>query len=58
MSRQEIAREQKRDQMLDQLIKKYGHESDPVLYFTKWAFSNIHNMEIYFETAMNWRFWE
>ena len=58
MSRSEIRMEQNREQMLDTLISKYGFESEPVLYFTKWAWDNIHNMQIYFETAMNWHFWD
>lgn len=58
MSRKEIERENKREQMLNTLINKYGFESEPVLYFAKWAWDNINNMQIYFETAMNWHFWD
>lgn len=58
MSRSEIRMEQNREQMLNILISKYGFESEPVLYFAKYAWSNIYNMQIYFETAINWHFWD
>ena len=58
MSRSEIRMEQNREQMLNTLISKYGFESEPVLYFAKYAWSNIYNIGIYFETAMNWHFWD
>lgn len=56
MSRREIAMEQRREQMLNTLIKKYGFESEPVLYFAKYAWKDINNAERYFKTAMSWVF--
>ena len=37
MSRAEIRMEQEREQMLNELITKYGFESEPTLYFAKYA---------------------
>ena len=48
--------EEKRDKMLDKLIKKYGHESEPTIYFATLAWKNIWNMDVYFNTANNWIF--
>ena len=56
MSRNEIAMVQDRDNKLDELIRKFGFESEPVLYFAKWAWKDIYNMNRYFETAINWIF--
>ena len=58
MSRREIAMETKRENLLNQLITKFGFESEPTLYFAKWAWEDINNMDRYFETAINWRFIE
>ena len=55
-SRREIAAEQEREQMLDKLIHKFGFESEPTLYFAKWAWKDIANRKRYFETAFNWVF--
>ena len=57
-SRREITMETKREEMLNELISRYGFESEPTLYFAKWAWKDINNMERYFETATNWRFAE
>ena len=56
MSRAEIKMVEERDKMLDELINKYGFESEPTLYFAKWAWKDIYNMDRYFETAINWIF--
>lgn len=56
MSRAELRMVEERDKMLDELITKYGFESEPTLYFAKWAWQDIHNAKIYFETAINWVF--
>jgi hypothetical protein len=56
MSRREIAMETKREEMLNELIHRYGFESEPTLYFAKWAWEDINNMDRYFETASNWIF--
>ena len=56
MSRREIAMETERDAMLNELISKYGFESEPTLYFAKWAWFDINNMKKYFEIAINWKF--
>jgi len=56
MSRREIAMETKRDEMLNELISKYGFESEPTLYFAQWAWFDINNMNKYFEIAINWKF--
>lgn len=56
MSRKEIAMVQDRDNKLDELIRKFGFESEPVLYFAEWAWKDIYNMNRYFETAINWIF--
>ena len=56
MSRKEIAMETKREEMLNELISKYGFESEPTLYFAKWAWFDIYNMNKYYETAINWIF--
>lgn len=58
MSRREIAMEEKREEMLNELIHRYGFEAEPTLYFAKWAWKDIYNMKIYFRTAMNWKFEE
>lgn len=58
MTRKEIERENKREKMLNILIKTYGFESEPTLYFATWAWKDIYNMERYFETAKNWKFLE
>ena len=58
MSRREIAMETKRENLLNQLIIKFGFESEPTLYFAKWAWFDINNMDRYFETAINWKFIE
>lgn len=55
-SRREIAMETKRENLLSQLITKFGFESEPTLYFAKWAWKDINNMDRYFETASNWIF--
>lgn len=57
-SRREIAMETKREKMLNELISRYGFESEPTLYFAKWAWKDINNMSKYYETAINWRFIE
>lgn len=57
-SRKEIEMVNCREQMLNELINKYGFESEPTLYFAKWAWEDIYNMERYFETAINWKFIE
>jgi len=57
MTRREIAMEAKREEMLNKLITKFGFESEPTLYFAKWAWQFPNNAEIYFQTAMNWKFW-
>ena len=49
MSRREIAMETKRENLLNQLT---------TLYFAKWAWEDINNMDRYFKTAINWRFIE
>ena len=54
MSRAEIRMEQEREQMLNELITKYGFES----YFAKYAWKDLYNSRIYFETAINWHFIE
>ena len=56
MGRQELAKMAEREKMLDTLIQKYGFESEPVLYFAKWAWKDLYNTKIYFNTALNWRF--
>ena len=56
MSRAEIKLVEERDKMLDELITKYGFESEPTLYFAKWAWFDIYNMNKYYETAINWIF--
>ena len=56
MSRAEIRMEQEREQMLNELIKKYGFESEPTLYFAKYAWKDIYNKDIYFNTAICWHF--
>ena len=56
MSRNEIAMMQDRDNKLDELIRKFGFESEPVLYFAKWAWEDIYNMNHFFEIAINWVF--
>lgn len=56
MSRREIVMVTKRERLMDQLIKKYGFESEPTLYFAEWAWKDINNMNRYFETASNWIF--
>ena len=48
--------EEKREQLLNNLIKKYGFETEPTLYFAKWAWKDIYNMERYYSTAINWIF--
>lgn len=58
MSRAEIRMEQEREQMLNELITKYGFESEPTLYFAKYAWKDLYNSHIYFETAINWHFIE
>lgn len=58
MSMREIKMVQDREQMLNQLITKYGFESEPTLYFAKWAWKDIYNSRIYFNTAINWHFTE
>jgi len=58
MSRAEIRMEQEREQMLNELIIKYGFESEPTLYFAKYAWKDLYNSHIYFETAINWHFIE
>jgi len=58
MSRAEIKMEQEREQMLNELITKYGFESEPTLYFAKYAWKDLYNSHIYFETAINWHFIE
>lgn len=58
MSRAEIKMEQEREQMLNELITKYGFESEPTLYFAKYAWQDIYNKDIYFNTAINWHFIE
>ena len=58
MSRAEIRIEQEREQMLNELITKYGFESEPTLYFAKYAWEDLYNSHIYFETAINWHFIE
>ena len=51
--------EERRNHMLNTLITRYGFESAPTLYFAKWAWMTPSNMDIYFQTAMNWHFdWE
>ena len=54
-SRREIAMETKRENLLNQLITKFGFESEPTLYFAKWAWFDINNMDRYFKTAINWK---
>ena len=56
MSRREIAMETKRDEMLNELISKYGFESEPVLYFGRCAEKDMYNIKVYFTTALNWHF--
>lgn len=56
MSRKEIAMVEKREQMLNELIRTYGHESEPTVYFATWAWKDIYNMRKYFNTAKNWKF--
>ena len=56
MSRNEIKKMVEREQLLDILIKKYGMESEPVIYFSTWAWKDIYNMEKFFNTAINWKF--
>jgi len=56
MSRAEIRMEQEREQMLNELITKYGFESEPTLYFAKYAWQDIYNKDIYFNTAICWHF--
>lgn len=58
MTRVEIKREEKREEMLNELIQKYGFEAEPTLYFAKWAWKDIYNMEKYFNVAINWKFLE
>ena len=55
-SRREIAIETKREEMLNELISRYGFESEPTLYFADWAWKDIYNMGKYYETAINWKF--
>lgn len=47
-----------REEMLNKLIAKFGFESEPTLYFAKWAWQFPNNAEIYFQTARNWKFWD
>ena len=56
MSRAEIRMEQEREQMLNELITKYGFESEPTLYFAKYAWKDINNAKVYYKTASNWIF--
>ena len=56
MSRREIKMVEDRERMLNNLIAKYGFESEPVLYFSKFAWIDIHNAERYYKIAINWRF--
>lgn len=49
-------REELRDKHLQTLINKYGFESEPTLYYSKWAWKDIWNEKIYFQTAMGWIF--
>lgn len=58
MSRRELAMVTEREKMLDTLITKYGHESEPVLFFAENAWKFISNREVYFRIAMNWTFVE
>jgi len=51
--------EENLNKMLDELIRQYGHESDPVLYFAQWAWEFPSNRERYYRAAKNWVFdWE
>lgn len=45
----------KANNYLDILIKKYGVDSEPVLFFKKTAW-NYQNMEHYFKIAASWIF--
>ena len=56
MGRAEIAKVEKRESLLNQLIHKFGFESEPTLYFAKWAWIDIYNMDKYFNVAINWTF--
>ncbi len=58
MARREIIMEAKREEMLNKLIVKFGFESEPTLYFAKWAWQFPRGAEIYFQIAMNWKFWD
>ena len=58
MSRRELAMVTEREEMLNTLITKYGHESEPVLFFAEHAWKSISNREVYFKIAMNWVFVE
>jgi len=42
--------------MMDTLIRKYGFESEPVLYFGRCAEKDMYNIKVYFTTALNWHF--
>jgi len=58
MSRRELAMIIEREEMLTILVMKYGHESEPVLFFTEHAWKSISNRDVYFKIAMNWVFVE
>lgn len=57
-SRKDIMMINRRTELLNILVEKYGKESEPTLYFAKWATEDIYNMDIYFSTAINWIFME
>ena len=40
--------EEKREKMLAELVKKYGHSSEPTIYFATWACKDIYMMNNYF----------
>lgn len=48
--------EERREHLLDNLIKKYGFEAEPTVYFATYAWKDIHNMDRYYSTAINWVF--
>ena len=59
MSREEIAIANAIEKELNEVITKYGFESEPTIYYATNADKSPRNHSIYYEVAMNWHFdWE
>ena len=56
MARAELKKVMEREEMLEALIKRFGMESEPTLYFAKWAWKDLNNAKVYYKTASNWVF--